>query len=145
MLYALVNGQNKLCEINLKTNSVTWRNSGSSYSYNFGSLYDGVLLNTGYDDFIVVGHFYNRVSDYNSYRGYTTYNDYYYWYAYSYKSDKWINLSNWEVPESYGSSLFFDPTTYRFFYHINGKEAWDTVDLTKVKIKGKELFVEGAN
>lgn len=143
-IYALVNSQQKLCEINIKTNSVTWRTSCCDRNYNFGNLYDGLLINTGYDNFIVIGCFYYSYNEqyYNNGCRCNRTKYCYYWYAYSYAEDKWVNLNQWEQYQSYGTSLFFDPTTYHLFYHINGKEAWERVDLTDAKVKDKKLFVE---
>lgn len=143
-IYALVNGQKKLCEINLKTKSVSWRISGCGYDYYFGSLYDGLLINTGYDSFIVIGAFYYSYSE-QRYNGYSYYNETMHknlWYAYSYAKDKWVNLNQWEQNKTSGTSMFFDPETYRLFYYVNGKETWESVDLTDAKIKDKKLYIE---
>lgn len=136
ILYALVDGRNELYEINIETCSITRRSSVYGYSYNFEGLLDSFLINTGYDDFIVIANFYT--SDYSGYG--TQY--YYYWYAYSYVQDKWVKLDQWEQHQSYGNSLFFDPTTYRLFYHINERSTWESVDLTSAKIKDKKLYIE---
>ena len=127
LLYALVNNQNHLYEIDLKKRAFVQRASGCSWNFSFGSLYDTILINTGYDDFIVIGRFYNG--------SYT-------WCAYSYKNDKWTNLSNWARHQSYGTSIFFEPDTYRLFYRINGREFWEYVDLSETKVKGKEISVD---
>lgn len=126
LLYALVNGQYQLYEINIKKRAFVQRATGSGYSFNFGSLYDTTLINTGYDDFIVIGRFYNGS----------------YWYAYSYKEEKWTNLSNWANHSYCGTSIFFDPDTYRLFYRINGREFWEFVDLSETKVKGKEISID---
>lgn len=128
IIYALISGQSKLYEINIKKREQIPRDTGNNYNFNFGSLYDTMLINTGYDDFIVIARF--------------CYNSSYYWSAYSYKSNKWINLSNWVRHQSCGSSLFFEPETYQVFYRINGKECWEHVDLTETKIKGKEISID---
>lgn len=128
ILYALVNGQNHLYEIDLKKRSPSQRTAGCSWNFNFGSLYDTILINTGYDDFIVIGRYYNGSS--------------YIWSAYSYKNDKWTNLSNWVRHQSSGTSIFFEPDTYRLFYRINGREFWEYVDLSETKVKGKEISVD---
>lgn len=146
IIYALVSGQGKLCEINLKAKTVNWRPSSCDYSYDFGSLYDGLLINTGYEDFIVVGCFYysyterNYNSRYGSYCNETKYK--YLWYAYSYAKDKWVNLNQWEQNKTSGTSMFFDPETYRLFYYVNEKETLESVDLTDAKIKDKKLYIE---
>lgn len=126
LLYALVNNQNHLYEIDLKKRAFVQRTAGNSYNFSFGSLYDTILINTGYDDFIVIGRFYNGS----------------YWFAYSYKNDKWTNPSNWVIESSYGTSIFFEPDTYRLFYRINGREFWEYVDFSETKVKGKEISVD---
>lgn len=135
-IYALVNGDGRLCEINLKTKAINYKPSSCDYSYNFESLYDGLLINTGYGDFIVVGCFYHY------YRSSYSYNYNYYWYAYSYDKDRWVNLNQWEQNKSSGISLIFDPETYHLFYHINEKETLECIDLTDAKIKDKKLYIE---
>lgn len=144
MIYALVSGDRRLCEINLKTKTVNYKPSSCGYDYNFGSLYDGLLINTGYEDFIVIGRFYYRYEE-RRYNGsyYQTEAKYqYYWYAYSYAQDKWVNLNQWEQNKSSGISLIFDPETYHLFYYVNEKETLECIDLTDSKIKDKKLYIE---
>lgn len=139
-IYALVGGQQKLCEINIKSCSINWRNSLCNYCYNFGCLCDGYLINTGRDDFIVIGCFYRTYTEYymlGKTRRSRTKNNFD-WSAYSYAEDRWVNLVQWEQYQTCRISMFFDPVTYRIFYHINGRETWNSVDLITAKIKDKK-------
>lgn len=114
ILYALVAGSSSFYEINLKTNTVSSRASNST-SYNLGANHEAYLLRTAPDDFIAITSFGNE------------------WYAYTYKSNKWVKLSNWgSVTDS--AHFFFDPVTLHGFYHIQGRSKWEKVDMRSIKI-----------
>lgn len=114
-LYALVAGSSSFYEINLKTNTVSPRASNSA-SYALGANYEAYLLRTAPDDFIVISSFTNV------------------WYAYSYKANKWINLSSWEQGSNSSAHFFFDPTTLHGFYHNHNKDKWEKVDLRSITL-----------
>lgn len=114
-LYALVSGSSSFHEINLKTNSVSSRASNST-NYALGANYEAYLLRTTPDDFIVVTTF-SRV-----------------WYAYTYKANKWVKLSNWEQLSGSAAHFFFDPITCHGFYHVEGKSNWEKVDMRPAKM-----------
>ena len=110
VIYALVNGKPNFYEINLRTNSCTTR-AGNSVNYALGANYEAYLLRTAPDDFIVFTSFTNT------------------WYAYAYKANKWIKLSNWTNTVDSSAHFFFDPVTFHGFYHIHGRSKWEKVDM----------------
>ena len=113
-LYALVYNSSNFYQINLKTNSVSSRSSNSA-SYSLGTNREAYLIRTKPDDFIVVATFGTS------------------WYAYTYKANKWVKLSNWGSASS-SAHFFFDPVTFHGFYHIGGRSKWEKVDMRRIKL-----------
>ena len=114
-LYGLVAGSSSFYQINLKTNSVSSRASNST-SYSLGANYEAYLIRTEPDDFIVVASFGTS------------------WYAYTYKANKWVKLSNWADTYDSSAHFFFDPVTFHGFYHIQGRSKWEKVDMRRIKL-----------
>lgn len=114
-LYGLVAGSSSFHEINLKTNSVSSRASNST-NYALGANYEAYLLRTAPDDFIAITSFTNA------------------WYAYTYKANKWVKLSNWANTSDSSAHFFFDPITCHGFYHVQDKSNWEKVDMRPAKM-----------